>query len=304
MTAADAAGQDKDSIFFTQLAQEDWMPPALLHMAEQVWQARQRVQATLPEAVLPALAEAEAHAQGAPLLPREDFPVDREAAAALFKTLLDICAEQETLRAVTQSLRDFLAEGTFSLADAFSAYAAENEAPFAAWAERAPQAPQLLYFLVANSLAPQLAHIGAAVLPAHKVELWEHGHCPVCGSPALVGELAKGDNSRNPGNEINKGGQRLHSCSFCGVVFRAKRLQCPFCLEENTDKLRFFTVPAAPNFQVHVCENCHGYIKIADFRERHDRVFQPELDDLATLPLDLAAQQAGYHRLAPTSWGL
>ena len=304
MTFTHAAAAHNDAPFFQQLAQAGWVPQALPHLAEHVWQARQQAQAALPDPVLPALATAEAHAAGAPLLPRENFPVDTALAERLFASLTDICAAQEDLRGTTQKLRAFLSEATFSPQDAFSAFVAENDAPFAAWAERAPEAPQLLYFLTANSLAPQLARIGAAVLPAHTVELWTHGHCPVCGSPVLMGELAKGGASRNPGNEINKGGQRIHACSFCSVTFRAKRLQCPYCLEENAEKQRFFTVPAVPDVQVHVCDNCQSYCKLADFRERYDRFFRPELDDLDTLPLDLAAQQAGYHRLAPTVWGL
>ena len=86
--------------------------------------------------------------------------------------------------------------------------------------------------------------------------------------------------------------------------FRAKRLQCPFCLEEDQKKLDYFTVDSETGYQVHVCRTCKSYIKIADFRELFGRTFMPALDDLESLALDMAAQKEGFHRLAPSEWGL
>ena len=46
------------------------------------------------------------------------------------------------------------------------------------------------------------------------------------------------------------------------------------------------------------------HIKIADFREFFGRESIPALDDLESLPLDIAAQNEDFHRVAPSEWGL
>ena len=105
-------------------------------------------------------------------------------------------------------------------------------------------------------------------------------------------------------DDINKGGKRMHTCSYCRTTFRAKRIQCPFCLEEDAKKLDYFTTENEPGYQVHVCRSCKSYIKIADFREFFGRESNPALDELESLPLDIAAQNEDFHRVAPSEWGL
>lgn len=68
--------------------------------------------------------------------------------------------------------------------------------------------------------------------------------------------------------------------------------------------LDYFTVDSEPGYQVHTCRSCKSYIKIADFRELTGREFLAALDDLESLPLDMAAQQEDFHRVAPSEWGL
>ena len=77
----------------------------------------------------------------------------------------------------------------------------------------------------------------------------------------------------------------------------------PFCLEEDAKKLDYFTAENEPGYQVHVCRSCKSYIKITDFREFFGRESIPALDDLESLPLDIAAQNEDFHRVAPSEWG-
>lgn len=95
----------------------------------------------------------------------------------------------------------------------------------------------------------------------------------------------------------------MHTCSYCRTTFRAKRIQCPFCLEEDAKKLDYFTTENEPGYQVHVCRSCKSYIKIADFREFFGRESIPALDDLESLPLDIAAQNEDFHRSRLPSGG-
>ena len=95
-------------------------------------------------------------------------------------------------------------------------------------------------------------------------------------------------------------------CRDCGreSEITRERIQCPFCLEEDAKKLDYFTTENEPGYQVHVCRSCKSYIKIADFREFFGRESIPALDDLESLPLDIAAQNEDFHRVAPSEWGL
>ena len=188
----------------------------------------------------------------------------------------------------------------------FRAYMLGTPNPLSAWAEEAPDAPSLCgRVLVYNSMEPWLEAAGEALSSAYpQNDVWQHGHCPVCGSPAFIGHLSGPEPSRNEGRDINKGGKRMHTCSYCRTTFRAKRIQCPFCLEEDAKKLDYFTTENEPGYQVHVCRSCKSYIKIADFREFFGRESIPALDDSNSLPLDIAAQNEDFHRVAPSEWGL
>jgi FdhE protein len=122
-------------------------------------------------------------------------------------------------------------------------------------------------------------------------EVWPHGHCPLCGNPPLIGKLA------------SKEGFRFHTCSLCRLEYRASRLGCPFCQEQESDKLDVFTADTQPDYAVYACRTCKSYIKLADFREYAGRVSLPALDDLESLPLDMLAQQRGFGRLTCSAWG-
>jgi len=48
------------------------------------------------------------------------------------------------------------------------------------------------------------------------------------------------------------------------------------------------------------CEKCHQYLKTIDTRMME--MIDPELEDIATLHLDLLASQKGYRRPVPHPW--
>ncbi len=303
----EAAGK-KDSLErkIAELGDKAWLPHELLTLVETICRLQREVKASLRIAVAPEQVCGDLeHRQGAPLLARDLFPVDEAGAETLFRKLLDVTESLSQLRTPSQLLRDKLVRGEIRLPELFRAYALENAEPFTAWATEAPDAPNLLPFLIYNSMEPWLEAVGETLSAAYPLaDVWQHGHCPVCGSPAFIGHLSAPEPSRNEGRDINKGGKRLHTCSYCRTTFRAKRIQCPFCLEEDAKMLDYFTVDSEPGYQVHTCRSCKSYIKIADFRELTGREFLAALDDLDSLPRDMAAQQEDFHRVAPSEWGL
>lgn len=272
-----------------------WLPPELLHLVDQTsrlqWEARRTLRA--PETPPSLLADPEAHRQGVPLLSPEHFPYDKDNALDLWRRLLELVrALSGGLGEAAQILEEAQVQKELRCEEAFAAFLNDDAAFFSAWQQHIPQAPSLPRFLAQASLAPSLAAASAALASRHDPDsVWEHGHCPHCGHLPFIGQLR------------NKEGLRRHTCSFCGLTWRAARLQCPVCLERDTDKLRFFSSDNTPGYQVHVCDHCKNYIKLADMREQGTTPTLPGLDDLDSLPLDLLARQQGYLRSTPSAWG-
>jgi FdhE protein len=184
------------------------------------------------------------------------------------------------------------AAGSLRPAQAFAALLRNDVAFFAYWAERLPDAPALPRFLAHSSLTPAFTRLHAALADRLRTDaIWPHGHCPLCGSPPLIGKLA------------GKEGFRYHCCSLCRLEYRAPRLGCPFCREQRGDRISVFTADTLPGYAAHVCRTCKGYIKLADLREYAGRVFLPVLDDLESLPLDMLAQRQGLTRPTLSAWG-
>ncbi len=230
--------------------------------------------------------------RGAPMLPRHAFSLDAARSQALFGELSRLVHGSEPhLAAAMTVINEAASHGELDLTQAFGRYLEGDDPYFAAFGEKTPDAPRLLNFLVQASLAPRLAAVAEAVFarfPGNRT--WNFGHCPVCASPPLMARL------------VGKVGARHLTCSFCQLEYRAKRLLCPYCGEEDHNYLEVFTAPDEPGYAVHVCLRCNNYIKTTDFREL-DRPSLPVLDDLESLTLDLAARNRGYGRPVLSAWG-
>lgn len=113
---------------------------------------------------------------------------------------------------------------------------------------------------------------------------WQEGRCPLCSArPAL--------------STIIEGPKRLLHCSYCATSGPYRFIGCPSCGCVDTDKLGAVLSEDEPGFRVATCDACHSYVKVAE----HSILNQMSLDlaDLASLPLDIIAQNKGYSRLAP-----
>jgi FdhE protein len=239
------------------------------------------------------IAEPERHGLGAPLVDREALGFDPEAADRLFHDILQAATGAGgDLGRDAGLLADLVADRETTPAEIFAAYVGQDEEFFAAWEARFPDTPRLVRFLAASSLAPGLEATAVALAAKHHDldSPWPHGNCPVCGGLPLVGRLA------------GKEGALHLTCSYCRLEYRAKRLQCPFCLEDDHTRLGYFTAREETGYQVHFCRSCDLYIKITDFRDLDRDSVQP-LDDLESMALDFAAGEQGFSRPTLSAWG-
>jgi FdhE protein len=285
------------------LREKDHVPAPLLDLLSAIYdrqiEARQNAQVVLPPD--DTLADQGRRSQGAPLLEREDFPCDHAQARDLFLELLALLKEQEEPLAgaaavVEQAVRD----NDLDVEEAIAKYLEGDQEFFGAWAQKTPQAPSTVHFLIQASVTPSVSAAADALYRRVYVRkdeegeeqdaTWGHGHCPVCGSAPYIARL------------LGKQGLRYLSCSFCQTEYRVKRLMCPYCGEEDPNKMAYFDAEEEPGFRVELCKSCNMYIKTVDFHD-FDRTSLPLLDDLESLTLDVLADREGYKRPTASGWG-
>ena len=118
------------------------------------------------------------------------------------------------------------------------------------------------------------------------------GACPRCGAKPVAAVLRpEGD-----------GGKRFLLCSICFTEWEFRRVLCPNCGEEAPEKLPVYTAEEYPHIRVEACETCKVYIKSIDMTR--DGLAVPEVDELASVAVDLWAKEKGYTKLQPNLFGL
>ena len=145
-------------------------------------------------------------------------------------------------------------------------------------------------FLVLAFLQPYAEYMrGQADL---QIEGYTHSLCPFCNrKPAVALLRQQGD-----------GGRRSLLCGFCLTEWEFRRLICPGCGEEDHAKLPVYTAAELPYIRVECCDTCQTYIKCIDFTK--SGLADPLVDELASVPLNLWAQEHGYAKLHPNLLGM
>ena len=139
----------------------------------------------------------------------------------------------------------------------------------------------LLDFLIEESLRPALEVLSKKYKDIIEGSSWSEGYCPICGREPKISELRE------------EGGKRFLFCGQCGFEWQFRRIKCPFCGNEDQQTLAYFTIEDEEKYRVDVCNVCNKYIKTVDFRKTEKK---PNLDveDIATLHLDILADEEGY----------
>jgi len=116
--------------------------------------------------------------------------------------------------------------------------------------------------------------------------------CPFCGEKPVAGVL------RGEG----EGGKRSLICSLCATEWDFRRLLCPHCGEESEHRLPVYTAEQFPHVRVEACDSCQTYIKSVDLTKNGLAV--PIVDELATVSLNLWAEEHGYTKLQRNLLGM
>ncbi|HLZ45066.1 MAG TPA: formate dehydrogenase accessory protein FdhE [Gemmatimonadales bacterium] len=130
---------------------------------------------------------------------------------------------------------------------------------------------------------PLLQTCGRALNQQVPASWWE-GHCPVCGAWPTLAEFR--------GLER----KRWLRCGRCATGWEMPWLRCPYCAETEHTNLGYLAPEDGETTRkVEVCDTCKGYVK-AEPTVKPLAPWEIVLDDLATVPLEIAALDRGYHR--------
>jgi FdhE protein len=196
-----------------------------------------------------------------------------------FLSTVETCAPQP----IAQSARDLIAQGTERWQDLLTSFW-HNAPDF----EPSPEQPEvLLAWIFLQPRAEYLADHNGHIFRQETLAV-----CPFCSGKPIVGVLRpEGD-----------GAKRSLVCSMCATEWAYGRIMCPACSEEAVEKLAIYTASQFDYVRVEACETCRHYIKTVDLTKDGHAV--PVVDELATMPLNLWAQQHGYAKLQANLLGI
>ena len=120
-------------------------------------------------------------------------------------------------------------------------------------------------------------------------------YCPACGGlPQLAIFTETG--------EALVTGQRRLVCSRCATEWTYARMTCASCGESGGAHLPILADPERlGHVRIDACDSCRRYLLTVDVRKEPRAV--PLVDEIAALPLDLAAAERGYTKIARNMMG-
>jgi hypothetical protein len=141
-------------------------------------------------------------------------------------------------------------------------------------------------------LRPYVELLRSVNVPPDRVH--RRGQCPFCGGGPWISARREGS--------LMEGARRMLGCALCGGEWLLGRILCPSCHEADPHKLPSFQNDRHPALRIEACETCHRYVKSIDLSEDARPI--PEVDDLASIAMDLWAAGQGYTRIEPGLAGL
>jgi len=214
--------------------------------------------------------------EGFPLLSPEDFSLDTKHAQELFFCLCESLKKIPETKEKAEKIESYFKDHPESLEETFKDFLEKKGVTIDSLDEN------LLSFVLLQSLKPSLSACAEGLAPLLKDVYWDKGYCPICGHYPYIAVL-------------RENGKKMAKCSFCEYEWQIERIFCPFCGHKDHKKLKYFEVEGEEGYRVYLCEACKAYLKTVDERVLAD-VVDLELEDIATIHLDILAEKEGYKK--------
>jgi len=221
--------------------------------------------------------------EGFPLVEKQALTLDIPSVTRLFKRLCKLLSHHKKASADCEQITHALNNKKIDLLELFKQIDLDNKEYITDLSKKIGVKDGVLEFVARNSLRPIFEAYAENLKDSVDQEIWWRGYCPICGSGPFLAEFK---------NE----GARFLLCSSCGYEWRFMRLKCPFCENDDHERLGYFyTEKEEKTYRVDVCEKCERYIKTVDIRDQGEDII-PVIEDVGTFHLDILAQKAGYKR--------
>lgn len=205
-------------------------------------------------------------ANGQPLLEFSQIAFDWNDVRLLVRQITDVLRRHEVIDAATAGALHSVGRSP-ALPDMMKG-----------WFDLQPgQDIEMLGEVLGWAARPYLQRTAEVLQQRVALDRWARRVCPVC---AAEPEFAV----------INTGGERHLVCGRCHVRWGFSALACPYCGNDNRDTLKSMATPDGI-YRVMICSPCGRYIKALDTRKA-TRPLLPNVDPIATLPLDAAVMQS------------
>lgn len=240
-------------------------------------QLQRRIQSRVP---LPSIRLDAGHIQSllatAPVLQFDQLPLDWSDVRFMLRAVATTMRKHEALEDADFLRVELLSREGTRLPDVIRAWY-DSTRPGAA---PVPTDGQGLEPVLQQTMRPFLTRSAEAVMARSDFAGWTRGSCPLCGGEP---DLAV----------ITAAAERHLICARCAARWRFDQIMCPFCLNADRGRITSFASRDG-QYRLSACDVCQRYLKAYDAR-RATRPVMPVVDSVATLPLDAAAIQRGYH---------
>jgi FdhE protein len=253
----------------------------VLELAEKILleKRRAKTEGSFPPITLDPIKAKIQMSEGFPYVRPAEVPLDLGQTREYFNSLLGILSEQNPER--YEALEKTSKANGFVF-DQFLKRLLQNQLTENRFGEDWGKEGSLLFFFLVQSLKPTFEFHAESWRRRQKEISFPHGFCPFCGGLPGMGE-------------IREEGRRVLHCSLCATGWDFPRMRCPYCQNEDQDKLTYIEVEGEAGHRVDICLHCQHYLKTIDTREKEGPL-DWEVEDYLTLYLDHLAQEEGYKR--------
>ena len=265
----------------------DYIPKAHMDFFEQITRAHAKAKDRVAkDKIYPSITKKSAQemlSQGFPMVNFDRMRVKTRPLRTHLKEICSILSKYEKTKPKT--IDTFLKSDHYKKVDPKQLITKifSHDAPyFRSLSEKTGVEENTLKFIAATLARPFFEVAASEVRDRVKDDSWWKNYCPVCGSEPFMVRIRKGD------------GMRILQCSLCSMEWRFKRVQCPFCNNEDQKSLKFFFYHQESPHRLYVCDKCKRYIKSIDERKLSYHITDLSTEDMATLYLDTLAREKGY----------
>jgi FdhE protein len=223
--------------------------------------------------------------QGACLLPRDEFPVDRPSLRRVFEALHPVLAAGfRDIRTDLLNLGQAACREPEFLDEAVAHMLADRRAALVALGHSLGVDPRVLGFWCVQLVTPLAMARGSILAGSVAGAAWNRGYCPVCGSW--------------PGYAVRGEAGLAMTCSFCAAGWLFTRRECPHC-EAPGPQGQAYAVPGCESERVAACRRCNHYL--GELSAGALPGMATEVAALTLTPIELLARQHG-HMPATMDW--